>query len=1013
MQSRVVVSCAGSGKTQQIINRLLRLLAEGAKPGEILVITFTNKAAAEIRERLLDTLKKIEEDGEASSPGLEPFNNEERQKLITCRREILLAVEPADMLSVHTFHSWFLILMQHRPFNKDVTPPIICADQDIVFEQSWRRFVVRVERGSSPVLDEVLAQLSPSSVKKMCKEFKDNRNAFWLWRKEGASGLFDETNLEDVYKKLRAAADEYAQRATGETATLTKAIEAAERLAKDADPEAEQPAFLTKQNKPKDHLQKQADNGGYSQVFEKCCESILEAVTAKQQKQAEKFNVAALSVCEMFNEEWEAVLRQRNEVTFDGLEWQVHDFLQNEKSAQMLSLRMYTRYRHFLIDEFQDTSPMQWQIISRWLLDSHGSDMEPSVFIVGDPKQAIYAFRRSDSRLLELAQQFLNEHYGVGEPEHENTCRRCGENILELVNKAFDDKTLPDFKEHQVGGDKPAGRVEWHTWHAEKESSEFESIRNPLITGAPAGRDRPTVRAKAVAERVNKILQEWGIHENGTCRPCRPEDILILMPQMTHAAVQVSALAEYDIKCTMSKASGGNAFTDSFECADVLDLIAVLLAPRRDSSLARVLKSPIFSLSDETLEAIVAEKGESLWEKLQEHDAVESKRAREQLLTWRQQAETSLLPAHDFLAELYASGDIVARYCASVPPTMRQRVEDNLLRLLDLSLQLEGGSHPLLSQFWEGVRRRDNFGAPPPAESGVRLMTIHAAKGLQSPVVVLADADFNLAGGKGNSFDIVMKWEPEEKAPSLFAVALRQYPLAYKEIKEDKALRREKEQANLFYVALTRAQQALMVFSSEERKNVTEKAFSAMRQLSPDGDTVREFGDILYPPPEKQQPSPVAAHKSDSVKPVVAGQRQERMAMATHGQIRHQIIALLLSDVGETVARQLVAAEESQWKEAKHMLASPELQKLLNRPKKILVERDFAIDGKITRPDLVIVREDETWVVDYKTGDAVTRHRPQLENYRRVVAKEYPDNPVHIAVLTLRGQLHCLDSAES
>ena len=796
--------------------------------------------------------------------------------------------------------------------------------------------------------------------------------------------------------------------------TATKAREAAERLAKDAEPEKEKSAFLTTENKVNKNLQKAAETSGCLPALEKCCESILEVITAEQQKQAEEFSAAALLVCKMFDKEWETVLRERNEVTFDGLERQVHDFLQNEESAQMLSLRMYTRYRHVLIDEFQDTSPIQWQLIQRWLSDSHGGDDgdEPSVFIVGDPKQAIYAFRRGDSRLLELAQQFLNEHYHVGEPEHKNTSHRCGENILKLVNKAFDDKTLPNFKEHKVDGEKPAGRVEWRIWRAETESSDFESIRNPLTTGAPAGRDRPKARAKAVAERVKEILDEWGIYENGTCRPCRPKDILILMPQMTHADVQVSELAKCEIECTLSKAGGGNAFTDSFECADVLDLIAVLLAPRRDSSLARVLKSPIFSLSDETLEAIVAEKGKSLWEKLQGHNAAESKYARERLLTWRQWAENSLLPAHDCLVELYAKGSIVARYCASVPSTMRQRVEDNLLRLLDLSLQLEGGSHPLLSQFLEDVRRRDNFGAPPPAESGVKLMTIHAAKGLESPVVVLADTDFNLAGGKGNSFDIVMKWELEKEAPSLFAVALRQYPLAYKEIKEKKAFSREKEQANLFYVALTRAQQALIVFSSEERKDVTEKAFSAMRELSPDGDTVMEFGDILYPPPEKQQESSVAERKSDPDNSVDK-QRQERMAMAAHGQIRHQIIALLLSGVGETVARQLVAAEELQWKQAKNMFASPDLQKLLNRPKKILVERDFVIDGKITRPDLVIVREDETWVVDYKTGDDVTHHRPQLENYRRVVAKEYPDNPVHIAVLTLRGQLHCLDSTES
>ena len=985
IDSRVIVSCAGSGKTQKLIDRLISLLTSGARPGEILIITFTNKAAAEIRARLLAALAQSS-----------------NTALADCRRRILLATEPADVLTVHTFHSWFLTLSQNRPWRKrGETLPQLRADTAVIFADSWRQFVMRAEQNPSSALATVLSELSPVAVRQMCAEFKNNRNAFAI-HPPSSPPMADVVVLQTA---LQTAAANFAQHAAGDGAIFTKAQAAAQRLSEAATTAAEEKIyFFTATDEVRKNLQQNAVKNGYLPFLQALTEALQNILTAEEERRAEEFNHAALTVCADFDTEWRAVLAVRNEMTFDDLELDAHYMLRKKNMRGELARRLCVRYRHILIDEFQDTSPMQWQIVRGWLLDSHGTDEQPSVFIVGDAKQAIYGFRHGDWRLLGEAEDFLQTYYGAQKRPPEDTCYRCAENILAMVNATFNEHRLSGFRPHKIGDNKIGGRVEWHAWCAADKSVPSAHIRNPLITRAVGGDDVQTSRAAAVAAKVDDILRTWQIKDkNGETRACRPEDILILMPRLTHVAAQTDALAAKNIDCAV----GGGAL-DSFECADVLDLIAVLLSPTRDYSLARVLKSPIFALSDETLMEIAAIDGESWWEKLQRHSAHSSRRARVLLKLWRRRAATTLLPAHDFLSRLFVQGAIVERYRAAVSPPLRRRVRDNLSRLLDLSLQMEGGARPLLSQFLYEIRRRE-FVAPPPSAVGVRLMTIHAAKGLQAPVTVLADADFSQSGGRGNSADILVHWSPDEAVPARFVVSLRRYRRAYGALKAEAQAREDRERANLLYVAMTRAEQGLVIFSPAEPKGVAAWLLAAMRQLSSPSDRATEltFGENMQIAAPSSPPSlsPVVGGAQVSV-----GYRQSHTAAAVYGEIRHQIMALLLSGAPQSAVRQLVAAEPAQWQEALHLADSPALKQLLKSSRAVLIERDFAVDGKIIRPDLVVVRDDAVWIVDYKTGAvAPASHRRQLENYRHAVVAEYPGRQIRLAVLDKHGNLHDLD----
>jgi len=162
-------------------------------------------------------------------------------------------------------------------------------------------------------------------------------------------------------------------------------------------------------------------------------------------------------------------------------------------------------------------------------------------------------------------------------------------------------------------------------------------------------------------------------------------------------------------------------------------------------------------------------------------------------------------------------------------------------------------------------------------------------------------------------------------------------------------------------------------------------------------------GDSVPPPPTpKTLTAPIGERHGDS-------------AAAVRGENRHNIMALFLSGIPLEKAQRLIAAEPEQWKEAQTMFDSPRLQELLslaNSDEKgeVLVEREFALNAEVIRPDLVLVSETEVWIIDYKTGRVIPeRHLPQLQRYAQAVSPHYPGRECHLAILDVRGKFHPLE----
>jgi ATP-dependent helicase/nuclease subunit A len=300
---------------------------------------------------------------------------------------------------------------------------------------------------------------------------------------------------------------------------------------------------------------------------------------------------------------------------------------------------------------------------------------------------------------------------------------------------------------------------------------------------------------------------------------------MVLMRNRTHIGIYESLLRERGIPFIGSQRG---SLLDNQEIQDLEKLLDSLITPFNNLSIAQVLKSPIFAASDDDLVRVSLQHKDRKWyQRLQqlEPDLPADhplSRAGRLLPHWHRLADT--MPVHDLLDRIYAEANIIQRYAASVAPAQQQRVTANLQRFHELSLEHDSGRYPSLSHFLHYLRsiRQHKEGRPDePAtadgQSSVKLMTIHASKGLESPVVILADCDNQ--GGHNNAYSALVDWPATSSRPTRFQLITNKESIdeSTDAVLKKKEEAQTREELNLLYVALTRARQHLLVTGSASR----------------------------------------------------------------------------------------------------------------------------------------------------------------------------------------------------
>ncbi|MDQ1259978.1 MAG: ATP-dependent helicase/nuclease subunit, partial [Pseudomonadota bacterium] len=750
-RSVAVEACAGAGKTWMLVSRIVRALLEGAAPHEILAITFTKKAAGEMRQRLLEWLAQFAQQADAQlrqellQRGLaqEP-SPDQLQRLRHLHQTLLHSGRPVQ---IRTFHSWFAALVRSAPLQAlaDLGLPThyeLLENDAQATALVWPRFQGTVAAQPQARADYLAAVAAHgrSQTQKALESALSKRVEFALADAQGVVDASVRTfgaqfphlasvgTPEDLLgtPAVRGLLLDAARLLGASTLkTCVDAASALEQAVTAGDMAAAQDALLTQKGTPR----KLSDKLAGIETVRQAQDCLMEVAQARLQHEAWLHQQRMARLTRLLVVEYAQLKRERGWIDMGDLERAALALMPDEGLSGWVQERLDARVRHLLIDEFQDTNPLQWQALNAWLSSYGGAGNAPSVFLVGDPKQSIYRFRRAEPQVFKAAQRFVVEGLG-GELLSCDHTRRNAPPLIGLVNHVMGQAQaaheFDGFRAHSTESDAPGSiyRLPRITRDAADEGAagdEARAWRDSLTTPRRIAEEtRKTLECRQAARWLGEQLHSGVLH---------PRDVMVLARKRERLGLMQAELASLHIAAQQPEK---NDLADMPEVQDVVALLDVLVSPAHDLSLARALKSPLFSVPDADLVQLVlrqralqpADAPKLPWlEVLAQVPDLPPALAAANLVLTRWKAWLDTLPPHDALAAMYHDGDLLARFAAACSATRRDSVLANLRALLGAVLQVDAGRYTTAYALVRALRA-GGIAAPVRADAdAVRLLT--------------------------------------------------------------------------------------------------------------------------------------------------------------------------------------------------------------------------------------------------------------------------------------------------
>ncbi len=1048
----VVEASAGSGKTWLLVARIVRLLLAGAEPGEILAITFTRKAAQEMSQRLRDWLTMLASEGQARA-FLQGIGISEPDALSQRARALHEAVLLADPgITITTFHGWFAQLLRSAPLDSGLPrTAALIEDLSAIRDEAWLTFVDQLrgepDGASARLLDKLFRDYGLDNTRRVLDSFLQKRVEWAMYtggeREPVAFALRQLASQLGVQPGGDPLAEFFARAEVSvkldEYAALLARIDRAQTLLDALARVGVQdrfagllPLFFTKKGErrvltvPKSESRLAAAERVRLAELHEALFSLLRAQReVLREHEVYAFNEAALTCGAALLEAYDGVKRTRNVIDFGDVEVAAHRLLTHSAHAEFLQSKLDARYAHVLVDEFQDTNPLQWLTLRAWLEAASAAGERPSVFIVGDPKQSIYRFRRADARLFAEARRFVEQQYAAQSVEL-TLSRRSAPAIIDAVNRTFLAE-VPGyaFTAHSTDEESLAGAVYVVPLPAAPAapapSAARAGLRDPLAEPRLDPDDRRReLEAQEVARCIATLVGRATIRERGKA-PRRAEygDVMLLTRTRTHLPVYETALKRAHIPFVTARLGG---LLDTLEARDLEALLRFLATPFDDLALAHALKSPLFACSDADLGALAVCDGVTWWDRLRSARQASAALGRAARLLEGWLALADQLPVHDLLDRVFAQADVLARYAAAVPAALGRSVRGNLLAVLELALKLDSGRYPSLPRFLSELRRLTRVpdeeapdeGSLDESGNAVRILTLHGAKGLEAPIVWLLDA--TRTGERAPSYDVLVDWPPEAERPRHFSLFTTkgERGRAREALFATEAEYAATENLNLLYVGMTRARQYLFVSGNEADGNVmtwyrrvAERAVNAWPLAA---------GESEAPVAAAE---PVPARRSLPVIPV--GERREQASEAARFGIElHAALERQTRSLPDTRQQSLpLDADTRSAAEARAsaMLRSRAVQRFFDSSRVLAAYNELPIvlgDGSLRRVDRLVEFADEVWVLDYKSASRaelladlaqLAAYRAQLAQYAAAVRTVFGGKRVCTALVCGDGEL--------
>jgi ATP-dependent helicase/nuclease subunit A len=845
----VLEASAGTGKTRVLVDRYVRLIEQGTDPANILAITFTRKAAAEMRERVLVTLRRRAAESGAMADRWRELRNR------------------ISDIQISTIDAFCFGLLREFPLEAGVEPGFDIADETEMgrFAREAADRALRIVR-SRLVDDEPLrllfARVKTPVLARTLEELIDRRHialpavASFVKRRPGAASAAEAADeflrrLREVFagKYARAlidegphgapefdwlAADLVDVRGFTSGADLTRVQQLRRRLER---------YFLTRDGQPRkrlataykaDRRTKVPSSRAHAEAVAALAPEVDAALKALDSSIDALLARGVLRLLTIAVSQYDALMEEHALLDFAGMLDKAVALLEQQEEFARSRLKLQARYHHVLVDEFQDTSRQQWRLVelllSAWGEGEGIADAPTSIFIVGDRKQSIYRFRHAEVTLLEEAGRTITAlRPGRAKRQAITTSFRAVPELLAFVNALS----------HALVSE--SGLADRFTY------GDTDRFPEPGVS-AGARRDGEPVLgliaepgipacAAAVAVEVQRLLSGAVVRDkDGPPRPVTAGDIAILFRARAGHQFFESALESRGIRTYVYKGLG---FFDAPEVQDLQALLRVLAQPESDLRAAEFLRSRFVRISDVALTHLAPGFADALAGRSAVADSLNGidrdllACAVDGMRRWRALAD--VVPPSELV-------DLVLResaYAFELRGRKLGQARENVKKVRALVRRVESRGYATLgriAEYFDTLKAGEESNAILEASDCVSLMTMHAAKGLEYPIVFLVNLQ---APGRGgfNSFRVIERGpdgEPE--------VAFSPNPATELDDERD-----AEELRRLLYVGVTRARDRLYFAGELDPRGQIRRAGRSLAGLLPASFSAM-FGDAAADP---------------------------------------------------------------------------------------------------------------------------------------------------------------------
>ncbi|WP_209505246.1 MULTISPECIES: double-strand break repair helicase AddA [unclassified Ruegeria] len=830
---------AGSGKTRVLTDRVARLLLGGVQPQHILCLTYTKAAASEMQNRLFDRLGKwaMLEDArlqkDLAELGVTGVIDSDR--LAQARTLFARAIETPGGLKIQTIHSFCASLLRRFPLEAGVSPQF--SEMEDRAAALLREEIVEdfAEGPQAKLIEDVARFITDTGFDKLTAAIAQKRNQFaqqldWpdlLQRFELPSHFDDNALFQSVFLggeveliqsilPLLLESGGNNAKAAAKLAGFTEARLAHLPMLEDVlltGKGAKEPFTAKINGFPTKLLREGALADRMPQLealmlrLEAARERRLALVAAQKTAVLHRFAAAFLP-------EYERRKQLRGWLDFDDLILRARQVLNDPAVAEWVLYRLDGGIDHILVDEAQDTSPDQWDVVEKLAQEFTSgegarSGVERTIFVVGDKKQSIYSFQGADPQAFDrMQEEFDRKLTESGSKLWGSTLEysfRSSSAILSLVDTLFDNRTDAGFQkesQHRAFKSDLPGRVDLWPVVEKVEDAEEGDWTDPV--DRPGSRHHTVILAERVAASIKKMIDGGEtIPEDGDTqgqfvrRKVQPGDFLILVQRRSDLFAEIIRAC----KVAGLPIAGADRLKVGAELAvkDLAALLGFLATPEDSLSLATVLKSPLFGWSEQQLFDLAHRREEQfLWAALRKR-ADEFPETLGVLNDLRSQID--FLRPYDLIERILTRHNGRRNLLGRLGP----EAEDGINALLSQALAYERTDIPSLTGFLVWMQTDDLEIKRQMSGVGnmIRVMTVHGSKGLEAPIVILPDTG---------------KRQPPRDAEIMVAdgtplwkVSADQSPNLITHARSEARTREENERLRLLYVALTRAEKWLIV----------------------------------------------------------------------------------------------------------------------------------------------------------------------------------------------------------